>query len=47
MRTEGNLFEKLNAGIAKTFADFIGAAFDLLKKGLAKIVEMFGFEAFI
>jgi len=46
MKTEGNLFEKLNAGIAKTFADFIGAPFDLLKKGLAKLVEMFGFEKF-
>lgn len=46
MRTEGNLFEKLNAGIAKTFADFIGAPFDLLKKGLAKLTEKFGFEKF-
>ena len=46
MKTEGSLFKKLNAGIAKTFADFIGAPFDLLKKGLAKLTEMFGFEAF-
>ena len=46
MKTEGSLFEKLNAGISKTFADFIGAPFDLLKKGLAKLTEKFGFKEF-
>ena len=46
MKTEGNIFQKLNAGAAKFLADFIGAPLDLLLVKLpAKVMELLGFES--
>ena len=46
MKTEGNIFKKLNAGAARFLADFIGAPLDLLLVKLpAKVMELLGFES--
>ncbi len=45
MKTEGSIFNKLNAGASRFLADFIGAPLDLLFVTLpAKVMEMLGFE---
>ena len=46
MKTEGNIFQKLNAGAARFLADFIGSPLDLLLVKLpAKVMELLGFES--
>ena len=46
MKTEGNIFEKLNAGASKFLADFIGAPLDLLFIKLpAKVLKMIGLDS--
>ena len=45
MKTEGNIFAKLNAGASRFLADFIGAPLDLLFIKLpAKIMGLLGFD---
>jgi len=45
MKTEGSIFNKLNAGASRFLADFIGAPLDLLLVKLpAKVMELLGFE---
>lgn len=45
MKTEGSIFNKLNAGASRFLADFIGAPLDLLLVQLpAKVMELLGFE---
>ena len=45
MKTEGGIFNKLNAGASRFLADFIGAPLDLLLVKLpAKVMELLGFE---
>ena len=45
MKTEGNIFAKLNAGAARFISDFIGAPLDLLFIKLpAKIMGLLGFD---
>ena len=44
MKTEGNIFAKLNAGASRFLADFIGSPLDLLFIKLpAKIMEIVRF----
>ena len=48
MNTEGNLFEKINAGIAAALGDFVGAPLDLLKSGLSWVAKtLLGEDNFI
>ena len=48
MNTEGNLFEKINAGIAAALGDFVGAPLDLLKSGLVWVADnLLGKDNFI
>jgi len=45
MKTEGNIFAKLNAGASRFLADFIGAPLDLLFIKLpAKVMGLLGFD---
>ena len=43
-KTEGDIFDKLTAGISRFVADFIGAPLDLLKQLSAFLLEKMGFE---